>query len=168
MVVGAPPAFKTFENSALQQGNTVDQSQCDAQSARVRSRSEPEEHLLKQLYLVLGCSSVPAAFRSITKPISINISTQICINYSIHPSTHYSPLRLALACSQGEALSCLKPWRCTQWEAGQGCRATPTSLLPSETASRSPGARTQVSGLSGSRGAPQAWLDEPFEVQRVI
>ena len=115
---------------------------------------QPEGHLLKQLYLLSGCSSVPAAFTSITKPISIDISTQICINYSMHPSTHHSPSRLALGCSQGEAMSCLTPRRCTRCKAGQGRRAPPTSLRPSGTASRSPGARTQVSGLSGSRGAP--------------
>jgi len=49
---------------------------------------QPEEHLLKQLYLVLACSLVPAALRSITKSISINISTQICINYSNDSSIH--------------------------------------------------------------------------------
>ena len=79
---------------------------------------QPEGHLLKQLYLVSGCSSVPAAFTSITKPISIDISTQICINYSMHPSTHHSPSRLALGCSQGEAMSCLTPRRCTRCRAG--------------------------------------------------
>lgn len=39
-VVGALPAFKTFENSTLQQGNTMDQSQRDAQSACAMSTAD--------------------------------------------------------------------------------------------------------------------------------